>query len=260
MLSRPLAVRRGRRRARARGGSRRRRGRARWTRPARPRASRPRARRRADRRGRRLRSSAEEAFARDADEERVRRARRSASEIGEQRQVVARGASPKPMPGSTRMRSRGDARGPCRGRCASRRNALDLGDDVLVARRGLHRRRRAVHVHRATIVGAALGDERQHGGVEAAGADVVDDARAGCRAPPRRPPLWWCRSRSGRRVSRAERRDHRHDPRALFVGRDRRGAGARRLAADVEQVGAFREETPAHARSAASGSAWRPPS
>ena len=59
----------------------------------------------------------------------------------------------------------------------SAQEGLDLGDDVVVARRRLHRLRRALHVHEDDR-GPVGGDERQHGGVEAPGADVVHDVGA----------------------------------------------------------------------------------
>ena len=63
---------------------------------------------------------------------------------------------PKPMPGSTQIRSRATPAATATSTRAAR-NARDLLDDVVVARVVLHRERRAEHVHQAEV-GAASGD------------------------------------------------------------------------------------------------------
>ena len=67
------------------------------------------------------------------------------------------GVLPKPMPGSRQTRSSGI---PAATANASRssRNAADLRDDVVVARRGLHRPRLSLHVHQAEVR-AGVGDD-----------------------------------------------------------------------------------------------------
>ena len=84
---------------------------------------------------------------------------------------------PKPMPGSSAMRSRGDARG--HGDLgALGQERLDLGHDVVVARVVLHRARLAEHVHEAEV-GAGAGHDRGHRAIAAQRRDVVDEHGAG---------------------------------------------------------------------------------
>jgi hypothetical protein len=117
--------------------------------------------------------------------------------------------------------------------------AADLGDDVAVARVALHRAWLAEHVHEAHVA-AALGDERRHLRVAAQRGDVVDERRA--RVDRRR------RDRGLRRVDRQPRAgagqalEHRQHAAQLLGLAHGLGAGPGRLAADVEDRGALRDE------------------
>ena len=81
---------------------------------------------------------------------------------------------------------------------------------------------------------------------------VVDDARRRRRAR-RAITAAWRVSIETRSPRSAQRRDHRQDARAAPRRRDRRGAGPRRFAADVDDVGARLASARGHAAIAASG-------
>ena len=145
---------------------------------------------------------------------------------------------PKPIPGSTQIRS-SSIPASIAAAIRAREERPDLVDDVVVARVVLHRPRRAEHVHQHDLA-VALGAERRQLGVAAQRGDVVDDRRARRRAPPRRPRPSRCRSRPRSR-RRRERLDHRARVRASSSSAPTASApGPRRLAADVEDVGALR--------------------
>ena len=90
---------------------------------------------------------------------------------------------------------------------------------------------------------AALGDQRHQGRIVLQRRHVVDDACAGIEAG--------ARHRGAARVDRhhdfalGETRDHGQDALQLLVGFDRPRAGTGQLAADIDDVGALRNETQA---------------
>ncbi len=140
---------------------------------------------------------------------------------------------PKPRPGSTDRPLGGDA-----GRLgrpeAGGEEAVDLGDEVVVARRLLHRPGRALHVHEDDG-GAGAGHDPGHLRVGAERARVVDDVGAGVERGAGHAGL--------RRVDRDEDLgplpqppEDRKDPPQLLLLRDGQGARPRALAADVEDV------------------------
>ena len=118
---------------------------------------------------------------------------------------------------------------------------LDVRDDVVVAGLGLHRPRRAEHVHQADV-DAALGHERRHVGVAAQRGDVVDVVGAGVERGRRDRGLGRVDRDPHARVRRADPLDHGDHARELLALATGLGARARRLAADVEQVGALERE------------------
>ena len=90
---------------------------------------------------------------------------------------------PKPIPGSSRIRSSRDP-GPHRERHALLEERLDVVHHVVVAGVVLHRARVAQHVHQAAV-GAGAGHDAGHLGVAAQGGHVVDERRAGVERPRR---------------------------------------------------------------------------
>ena len=118
----------------------------------------------------------------------------------------------------------------------------DVGDDVAVARIALHRARLAEHVHEADVA-AALGDERRHPGVAAQRGHVVDERGAGVERSGRHRRLRGV-DRQARARAREALEDGHHAAQLLGLA-DRIGAGAGRLAADVEDRGALLDERPA---------------
>ena len=150
------------------------------------------------------------------------------------------GVLPKPIPGSRQTCSSGI---PAATATASRssRKAGDLGDDVVVARRDLHRARLSLHVHEANVrarrrrsTPASVRDRRRR-----AVTSLTSDAPS-CEGLPRDLRL--------RGVDRdrhaGEQLEHRHDAAQLLVERDGLGSRPRRLAADVDERGAFGEQPP----------------
>ena len=105
----------------------------------------------------------------------------------------------------------------------------DLGGHVLVARIGLHRPRRAEHVHQAEI-GARLADRVDELGVAAERGDVVDHLGAEGERPPGHGRLG--RVDRDRQLA-ADGVQHRLDAPELLVGGHALGAGPRRFTADV---------------------------
>jgi hypothetical protein len=88
--------------------------------------------------------------------------------------------------------------------------------------------------HRA----AALGGERGQLGVEAEAPDIVDDGGPGIERGARHLGLRGV-DRDRQVGARDQALDHRHHAPDLLIGGDRRGAGARALAADIEDVRAL---------------------
>ena len=120
----------------------------------------------------------------------------------------------------------------------------DLVDGVAVGRCVLHGLGRplAMHEHQEEVrLPPQLGDGGEHPRVREPSADVVDDRGAGLHGPAGHLGLGGVH-RDRRRPERAEPRDDREDPAQLLLRRDRRGAGPRRLPADVEHVGALRHQ------------------
>jgi hypothetical protein len=138
--------------------------------------------------------------------------------------------------GSTTMRS-GRSR-----RHGSRRSARagtrDLAGDVVVDRFGLHRARRAAHVHQADAAARMRRDELDRARRSQRG-DVVDDVGAEVERGAHDLDL----GRVDRdRAAEADRRLRAPGERApALLDAHRQRAGPARLAADVEDVGAFGE-------------------
>ena len=117
-----------------------------------------------------------------------------------------------------------------------RQELADLGHHVGIGRRLLHRGRLATHVHQAQA-GARKGRQHRFGALAAQRLDVVDDVGAGLqRLAHQRRTACVHRHRHAQAQRMAQ---HRHHPLAFLVGAGRAGARARRLATDVEQIGAF---------------------
>ena len=116
--------------------------------------------------------------------------------------------------------------------------AVHLGHDVVVAGVVLHGAGLALHVHghpARTGVGRHLPQR---------GRDVVDQARPGGDRRRRHLGLERVHREPGtpRRGGAGQRLDHRHHAGQLFLDRHRLGARARRLPADVDDVGALDQE------------------
>ena len=116
-----------------------------------------------------------------------------------------------------------------------------LGDDVVVARLGLHRAgvprmciRQTPHDGCAATTSSAPGARSAR--------DVVDDVGAERRAPRASPPAWLVSTETGqpRRTASAQHRQRRAPARSSALTGSR--AGPARLAADVEDVGALAEQ------------------
>ena len=117
--------------------------------------------------------------------------------------------------------------------------ALDLGNDVVVVSRRRQLVRRTRHVHQAELRAGGrgqLGDLRRR----AQCGHVVDERRARRQRALGDLRLHRVDGDRGRDAGGDQRLDHRHNPAQLLVGRDRFGAGAGRLAADVKDLGALR--------------------
>ena len=98
-------------------------------------------------------------------------------QAGQQGQVVAPGVLPKPMPGSSQIRSRATPAAMAASARAGQ-EGRDLGHHVVVARLGLHGARLALHVHQHHLA-AELGGDGQAVRRTAQRGDVVPDRRAG---------------------------------------------------------------------------------
>jgi len=97
-----------------------------------------------------------------------------------------------------------------------------------------------VHQHHRR---AALGDQRDQGRIVLQCRDVVDDACAGVETGARHGGTAGVDRHHDSTLGQAL--DHGQDALQLFVGIDRPRTGARRLAADIDDVGALRNETQA---------------
>ena len=118
-----------------------------------------------------------------------------------------------------------------------------LAEQVVVVRGLLHGAGRPLHVHDDERRPGA-GDDVAETRVEAQRRDVVDDRRPGCKGRLRHGGL---RGVDAHRHAGARGQlpdDGHHAAQLLLLG-DRFGAGARRLAADVEDVGPLARETQA---------------
>ena len=161
-------------------------------------------------------------------------------------------------PGSTRMRSFGDA-GAGGERDALAQLVEHFVDDIVIGRLLVHVARPPARVHqddRRAVPRDDCGQLR----LVAQAADVVDDRRARRRAPRRRSPPCRCRPRSARARARPAPRS----PAARGAAPRPRSSGLRarprRLAADVEQVGALLHHPHAGLDRRAPGRAAAPPS
>ena len=143
------------------------------------------------------------------------------------------------MPGSTSVRSGSTPAAAARASAAPS-SATTSATHVAVARVRLHRARLAPHVHEHERR-ARGGDRRAEPRVEAQRRDVVDDRRARLERGARDGGLGRVDA-DRHRAARRERPHDRHHPPQLLLERDRRGAGAGGLAADVEDVRALRRE------------------
>ena len=164
---------------------------------------------------------------------------------------------PKPMPGSTMIRSRAmPARE--RGATRSRQERRDLGDDVVVARRALHRRGLTPHVHQAAA-GAALGDERRQARGGAERRDVVDEARAGVQRGARDLELGGVDRDRG--AARRPRRGPRSPGRRARAPRPRDGSAPGRVdSPPTSMIAAPSAVSARPCSTAAAASGWSPPS
>ena len=176
----------------------------------------------------------DERLPRGTDEHRNLDASRPAPTVA----TAARGCGPRSSrsrcPGSAHNEPSVDPRG-ARPLESFDEEIADLGDDVGVLRRFLHRARLAAHVH-DDHPGAGTRDDVEHAGI-APGGDVVDDGGAGVergRGDGRLPRIDADRDPRGRRQAF----DHRKHPAELLGFGHRVGTRTGRLAADVEHVGA----------------------
>ena len=190
-------------------------------------------------------------LARPADEQRHAEAR-----AARRWRAAARGCAPASCRSRCRdratMRSRATPARASPRRSRSRRNARDLGDDVVVVGSALHRSR-----HRRAC---ASGRRRS------ADARRPPSSAPGARSAPMSLTMSAPRSSAARITSGlvvstetgqprpSAAAQHRQHARELVVGADRRGAGPGRLAADVEDVGALRRPAARSARSRAPAS------
>ena len=162
-------------------------------------------------------------------------------------------------PGSTRMRSRGMPAASAAATRASRKSH-DVEQHVVVGGRVLHGLRVALRVHQADRPAGARRRAARLAGSWRQRRDVVEEVGAGVEGGARHRGVAGVDRDRQREALGAQRGDHRHDAGDLLLERHRVGAGARRLAADVEDVGALRRER-AGLRERGVGSArCRPPS
>ena len=139
---------------------------------------------------------------------------------------------PKPIPGSSRIRSSAIPGGD-RERHPLLEERLDVADDIVVVRVVLHRPRAAEHVHQAAV-GAAVGDDAGHLGVAPQRGHVVDEGGAGGRARLRRPAAFEVSIESRARLPVRASPSITGSTRRSSLGVHGLGARTRRLAADVE--------------------------
>ena len=150
----------------------------------------------------------------------------------------------------------GCARSSCRSRCPGRwrsgrggcrrprpvdpagEHVADLGDDVVVTRAACMVRGSPCMCISTTPAPASATIPGQVG-VALQAADVVDDRGPGRQAPRGRPRPWSCRPRSARATRPASASTTGMTRRSSSTTGHRLGPGPARLAADVEQVGAF---------------------
>ena len=130
---------------------------------------------------------------------------------------------------------------------------LDLVDDVVVARVVLHRARLAAACASGSSPRPPSATSAGHLRVGAQRADVVDERRARRRARPRRPPPWRCRSRSAAAGAARAPRSPARRARSSSSAPTGSAPGPRRLAADVEDVGALARPARAPCATAALG-------
>ena len=118
---------------------------------------------------------------------------------------------------------------------------LDLGHNIAVSRRRLHRRGRALHVHQRDR-SATCGGEREHARL-AASVDIVDEARASVERGGGNARLrgvdgnHHAFAERGGIEPRTQRGDDADDPADLFVDGDGLRTRASGLAADIDDVG-----------------------
>ena len=124
----------------------------------------------------------------------------------------------------------------------SHQELADLLDDVGVGRHDVLLLRPALPVHQHHRR-AALGDQRHQGRIVLQRRHVVDDACAGIEAGARHGGAAGVDRHHDSALGQAL--DHGQDALQFFVGIDRPRAGPRRLAADIDDVGALRNETQA---------------
>ena len=180
---------------------------------------------------------AQERLARRPDEHAAGRAPRPARAAAPAHHSCASGRLANPMPGSTMMRSRCHAGRRRDAPCWPRSSAATSPTTSSYAASAYIVFGRPRVCIRTSAAPRSRDDRRQRGLVPQA-ADVVDDGGARVERPRARRRPCRCRSRSESRSRAGQRLDDRQDAREFLVGGDRLGAGPRRLAADVDEVGA----------------------
>ena len=154
--------------------------------------------------------------------------------------TVCAGVLAKSGPGSSRICSSATPRA-TRAAIRSRRNAHDVGDDVVVAAGSssvpFGSTRVCMITSAAPVRAHTVGQPRV-----AQPRDVVDDRRA--RRDRRLGHLRLVGVDGHQHAARGQRLDQRHHPLDLLPRRDRRPVAARGLAADVEDVRARRDQRP----------------
>lgn len=176
----------------------------------------------------------EEALARGADEHRAPEGDELV-ESGEELEVVLHGLA-EADPRVEADPFLGDPRGHREGEPLLEEGA-HVGDDVVVLRVVLHRPRLAEHVHEAEVV-AAVGDNARELRIGPERGDVVDHHGAERERPAGDLRL----RRVDRQGSALEALEHGQDPPQLLVDRDALGAGAGRLAPDVDEGGSLGQQ------------------
>ena len=129
--------------------------------------------------------------------------------------------------------------GGLRGPGAFQQEGAHLLDHVLVARVLLHGRGRALHVHEDERYPAGR-RHPEHARVVASGGDVVDERCTGSESRLRDVgPGGVDADRDVRGQAGAQALDDAEDAPRLFRRRHRQGPGARRFAADIDDIGAL---------------------